>query len=178
MDSHFIITDKYAESGDSDMLKSYLSKIKEQSQYENLSVVNVWNSIVSAVLTEAMRPVDSKELISLVCDGTLPEKLSISDYDICTIFSNLMANSIEACRRLTESERRIYIEFSINSNSLCIIFRNPVEWEVDAEHFNGCYTSKSDKLRQGYGAENIKKAVGCYDSDVKIYVKDEMFVKK
>lgn len=178
MNSHFNILDKYAESGDSDMLKSYLSEIKEQSHCENLSIVNVGNSIVSAVLTEAMRTVDSKERISLVCDGALPEKLLISDYDLCTIFSNLMSNSIEACRRLTESERRIYIEFSINGNSLCITFRNPIEWEVDEEHFNGGYTSKSDKLRHGYGVENIKKAVGCYDSDIKIYVKDGMFVTK
>ncbi len=178
INSHLNILNKYTEAEDWDKLKNYLNKIREQSQYNNSVIINVGNSIVSAVLTDALRKVSTEENVSIVCEGSLPENLLISDYDLCTIFSNLISNSIEACRKLNKSERQIYIEFSIVKNSLSIICKNPIEWEVDVEQLNSGYTSKKDKLRHGYGIENIRKAVENYDSDMKIYIKDREFITK
>lgn len=178
MNSHLNIINKYTEDGDLDKLKSYIGKIREQSQYVSAPIVNVGNSIVSAVLTDIMRKVGIDEKISLVHEGALPERLLIADYDLCIIFSNLMTNCVEACRRLNESERRIHMKLSIDRNSLSVICENPIEWEVDLERLNKGDTSKQDKVRHGYGLTNIRKVVSTYDSDMKMYIKEGMFVTK
>lgn len=179
MNSHLNIIDKYTETGELDKLKSYIGKIRKQSQYVSSPIVNVGNSIVSAVLTDTMRKVGIDEKISLIHEGTLPERLLISDYDLCIIFSNLMSNCVEACRRLNESERRIHMKLSIDRNSLSVICENPIEWKVDLEQLNNNgYTSKKDKVRHGYGVTNIRRVVSAYDSDMKMYVKEGMFVTK
>lgn len=180
IDSHLSILSRYAEADDFDNLKRYLKEIiaKQQSQYNDTVIIDVGNSMVSAVITDKMRMVNGEEGISIVCDGTLPEKLLISDYDLCTIFSNLIANSIDACCKLNESERKIHIEFGMKKNSLSIICDNPVEWEVDIEKLNKGHTSKKDRQRHGYGITNIRRAVENYDSDMKMYVKDKMFITK
>lgn len=178
INSHLNIIDKYTQAGELDKIKSYIDKIRKQSQYGSSPIVNVGNSIVSAVLTDAMRKAGIDDKISLVHEGVLPERLLISDYDLCIIFSNLMSNCIEACRRLNEYERQIHIKIAIDGNSLSIVCKNPIEWEVDVEQLNRGYTSKKDKVRYGYGVANVRRAVIAYDSDMEMYVKDGMFVTK
>lgn len=149
MNSHLNMIDRYAEEGALDKLRKYIGAIRDQSGHSNSVIVNVGNSIVSAVLTDAMRKVDNEEKISIVYDGTMPEGLLISDYNLCTIFSNLVSNSIDACRKLKDSDRQIHMEFAMDRKSLSIICKNPIEWEVNEEQLNGGYTSKKDMTAHG-----------------------------
>ena len=178
MNAHLNILGQYASANEIDKVKRYLEEIREQAYNNNSVIVNVGNAIVSAVITDAMRKIDCKENMTLKCEGVLPERLLISDYDLCTIFSNLMSNSIEACRKLKDNDKQIHMKFINDRKSLSIICKNPIEWEIDERVLNGRYTSKKDKLRHGYGINNIRRVVECYDGEMNMSSDNGMFVTK
>ena len=44
-----------------------------------------------------------------LCDGLLPETLSISDTELCSLFSNALENAIFAASKLMEKKRAEFI---------------------------------------------------------------------
>ncbi len=84
------------------------------------------------------------------CEGHVSEKVAISDYDLCTIFSNLLSNAREACKRLQRKEKRIEILMKEYQKQMLVTIKNPIEWEVDMEKL-GTYTSEEDGEVHGYG---------------------------
>ena len=44
-----------------------------------------------------------------LCDGLLPETLSISDTELCSLFSNALENAIFAASKLIEKKRAEFI---------------------------------------------------------------------
>ena len=60
-----------------------------------------------------------------LCDGLLPETLSISDTELCSLFSNALENAIFAASKLMEKKaRRVYLRTLINNNKLLISTKN------------------------------------------------------
>ena len=177
INSHINILSKYSEDESWDSLKKYLSEMKKR-QYTGEQIINVGNMIVSAILTDGIRNIEDKESISIICKGRVPEELLISNYDLSVVLSNLLSNSIEACRNLQQKERKIHIEFSVIKKSLVIIFENSIEKYIDVSKLGGGYTSKEDGERHGYGIDNIRKAVERCDGDMKMSVMNGIFKTK
>ena len=100
LSAHISALESCLESGDTERAKEYLATLKEQQKFGSARLVNVGNELVSAVLSDIMRKSD--EDILLECEGVLPSKLPIDDFDLCAIFSNIVTNSVEACSRLTD----------------------------------------------------------------------------
>lgn len=177
INSHINIISRYSEDESWDNLKKYLAEMKER-QYTGEQIINVGNMIVSAILTDGVRNIANEENISIICKGSVPEELLISNYDLSVVLSNLLSNSIEACRRLQKDERKIHIEFSVVKKSMVIIFENPVERYIDVSKLGGGYTSKEDGERHGYGIDNIRKAVERCDGDMKLSAENGVFRTK
>ena len=170
--AHMNVLESYIEEERWEQAKEYLQEIKEHQNPQNDVWINIGNELVNAVLIDGMRSCGKD--ITLVCEGMLPRELNLSDYDLCTIFSNLLSNAVEACKKLREKEKRIVLQVKRFQNNIVILMENPVEWEVSIERL-GEFTSKAERERHGYGIYNIKKAVKCYDGEVEFHVKDELF---
>ena len=91
-------------------------------------------------------------------DGMLPGKLGIGDFDLCTIFSNLLSNSIEACAGVHVEERAVCLEIRRFGEYLVIEIVNPAKEEVDLGRL-GAGTSKGDLEHHGFGIANVKSMV-------------------
>ena len=62
-----------------------------------------------------------------LCDGLLPETLSISDTELCSLFSNALENAIFAASKLIEKKaRRVYLRTLVNNNKLLISTKMPM----------------------------------------------------
>ena len=170
--AHMNVLESYIEEERWEQAKEYLQEIKEHQNMQNDVWINIGNELVNAVLIEGMRSCGKD--ITLVCEGMLPRELNLSDYDLCTIFSNLLSNAVEACKKLREKEKRIVLQIKRFQNNVVILMENPVEWEVPIESL-GEFTSKTERESHGYGIYNIKKAVKSYDGEVEFHVKDELF---
>lgn len=94
---------------------------------------------------------------------------ALAALDICTIFSNMLDNAMEAVSCLSAEQRVISVSIRKNNHFLLIHEKNytgvkPVI--VDGQ----IKSTKKNKDRHGFGISNIKEAAAKYDGDVQIAV--------
>lgn len=167
--AHMNLLESYIEEERWEQARKYLQEMEENQGYQNSVRIDIGNEVVNAVLIDGMRRCD--EEIGLRCEGVLPQKLKMSEYDLCTIFSNLLSNSIDACTKLCTKEKVISLQIKHFRDNLMILIENPIEWGVPLEKI-GYFTSKKDESVHGYGIYNIKKAVQKYSGEV-VFFTDE-----
>ena len=174
MKNHMFLLQKYIQENNLEQAESYLKEIQQHQQWENKPVVSVGNELVNAVLSYG---IEKQNEVKFICEGLLPPTMSISDFDLCTIFSNLLSNSIEACQRLISREKQIHLQIKTFQNNLLIQMENPVEMEVPIEKL-GTFTSKIDKKSHGYGIYNVKQTVERNNGNITFLLQNNNFYVK
>lgn len=157
MQNHMNILHHHLKHSEYDKAYTYLSEMKQHMEQAISKTVSVNHEIVDAVLFQMQTDAKGRH-IRWEVEGLLPKDLPIGDFDLCTIFSNLLSNSIEACMEVEEKDRYIHLEIRSLDKNLVIEMENPSAHSVDTEKL-GEITSKSDKENHGYGILNIKDAV-------------------
>ena len=157
LQAHMHILQHYLEQKEYLKALEYLAKMQENMTRAIRKMVSVNNEIVDAVLQEAIVRGEGLQ-IQWEVDGVFPDNLSITDFDLCTIFSNLLSNSIEACRKLERGNRYICLEIRRTEEHLLIEVENPVLTPVALENL-GRVTEKDDGENHGFGIANVKATV-------------------
>lgn len=157
LQAHISSLRHYMEKKEYRKAESYLSAIQDHMTQTICKTVSVNHEIVDAVLLEAQSRGEPYQ-IQWKIEGILPSALSIGDFELCTIFSNLLSNSIEACERLPQSQRQIHLEIRQLENNLVIELANPVRDRIDLERL-GSVTTKEDEKNHGFGISNIRTMV-------------------
>jgi len=125
-------------SDEKDHAEEMLNELK-QTLINTTEHIYCQNTIVNAVLTEKQKQCDSSDIL-LETDVLIDEKCSISSIHLCSIFTNLLDNAIEACKTLPSDKRKIEIRTAVKGAYLHIKSVNPVANQPDNEH-----------SRKGYG---------------------------
>ena len=151
-----------------DDAKKYLDSISG-SPAMNQTSFKSGNTIADAILNDKAA-IAAHENFRLTFSGVISEK--VSAFDICTILSNALDNSLEACRRLKQGEER-YIDVTcmLKNDMQMISISNPSDTD-DPE----LKTSKEDKEEHGLGLYNIKRTVDKLDGTVNIPQTSPVFV--
>lgn len=157
MKAHMNSLSDYLEKGAYQEAGAYLEEMQSRMEGAVRKTVSVNHEIVDAILSQMQSGAKGQE-IEWEVEGSLPEGLPIGDYDLCTMFSNLLSNSIESCMEVEEKDRYIHLEIRSLDENLVIEIENPSAHSVDTEKL-GEITSKNDKENHGYGILNIKDAV-------------------
>lgn len=127
------------------------------------------NTIADAILNDKAA-IAAQENFRLNFSGVISE--NVSAFDICTILSNALDNSLEACRRLKQGEER-YIDVNcvLKNDMQMICISNPSDTENP-----DLKTSKENKNEHGFGLYNIRKTVDALDGTVNISQTSPVFV--
>ena len=173
MQSHVNALSYFSKEKDWEKLQAYIEEVNENAQKVRLYTVNVNHGFINAILEDSL----SKEPeIAFSCDGKIPADIQIDDYDLCTIFSNLIRNAVEACNRLPEgAEKWIHLDLYMLQDNLYIRMENPVMSEINVQKLEG-NTSKEDKKNHGFGIYNLKNAVEKYQGEVSFDCEDQKFI--
>ena len=151
-------------------LSGYLADISEEVKKASWMPGTVGNEILDAVLAKFMQ---REPEISFQVEGEL-SRADIHDYDLCVIFSNALANAVEACRLLEKQEKIIEIYLKKTGANDILIIRNPVEWEIDSDSI-GKVTTKKDRKNHGYGIAKIRETAEKYDGSVDFEITGRIF---
>ena len=118
----------------------------------------------------------AEEQISMAIDCKDVESLNISPEDLCSLFTNLLDNAIEANKRREEGEERwISLSCKRHGSMLVIHAENPVSQIADTK--NGALKSiKKDEKWHGFGLLIMQKIVNKYDGYMEYEVKDGRFI--
>lgn len=114
MKAHMALGQMEALSGYLDALEQELSRVDAYVKSGNLMIDAILNSKLSLA---------RQQEIALHCTATLPERLSISDVDLCVILGNLLDNAIEACEKIAAEERFLRIYCAVIKTSCIFPFK-------------------------------------------------------
>lgn len=106
--------------------------------------------------------------IDFISDIYNIEKLDfISSIDICTIFGNLLDNSIEACKKVKYINKKIEIKGNIVNNFFVLKIYNTKEGEIKKLD-NRILTTKEDVEYHGIGLKSIKDIINKYNAKLSL----------
>lgn len=133
--------------------------------------IHTGNDIVNAVINNII-PKDND--IEFLWKGIVPVDIKISQMDLCTIFSNIITNSVEAVLSLTDSDKK-YINVKVDyiSGMLKIDIKN--NCNAIAMNDINLNTIKKDKLNHGFGLENVKRCIGNYGGEINYNINQNEF---
>ncbi|MBO5210067.1 MAG: GHKL domain-containing protein [Lachnospiraceae bacterium] len=87
-----------------EQMRAYLLTLNEDLTTVD-TVIKTGNVMLDAVLNSKLSLIKTKN-IAVNAKAVVPEKLSISDVDLCVIIGNLLDNAMEACERQEETSER------------------------------------------------------------------------
>lgn len=172
--NHFYCMKILFEDKEYDELYSYMNDI--QGAIDKLSnSMQTGNDIVNIVVGDVLGNKVNND-IKLKWRGRLPDRLKISNMDLCIIFSNIIKNSVEALEKIEENiEKKIEVEIKQLENNIIIKVKNPISEKVNIID-DKLKTSKLDKNNHGFGSLNVKEAVNKYGGNIKYNISEESFL--
>lgn len=139
-------------SGDRERAELDIDKLQEDLER---SKPNTYckHAVVNAVLSEKEKV--CRELgFSLDTDLMIPAKINVEPLNVCSIFSNLLDNAIEAVEALPEGERRINVHGEMKGNYLFVKVENPATKE---------HAQRKRRKDRGYGTQILEDIAPKYD---------------
>ena len=152
--SHLATMQILCEKGNYEGIKEYLDNIN--GIVDNMAnSFSVGHEIIDAMLNQYAYQAN-KEGIEMKVSGRIPNNLNISTFDLCTIFSNLLQNAIEAASKCKSG--KIYVLCQHYKGNLLLTIQN--DFEKKPESVGGWFkTSKLDEQNHGFGMMNVKECV-------------------
>ena len=171
--NHILSLRGIAETGTKEELLEYLDTLTdavEEATYISIS----GNSAVDAVLNEKLLKAKQGG-ISTQFDIDRLENCPVAAPDICTVISNALDNSLEACLKSNELKNR-YIDLKIKreQSGLIIAVKNPV-YELPEKKTGIFETTKTDKTNHGLGLKSIKRTAEKYNGKLLTRIQDGEF---
>jgi len=172
---HFVgVMTRLAEEGKLPELRRFLREYGQRVEMDQLPLFcqhTIANSIIGYyyLLAKAHSIVFSSH-----CQ--IGAQIRLSDSDLCIVLGNALENAINACRLVTESDRRF---ISIDAKRMNKQWLLRVENSHDGSQLTldgqGIPVSPNDGMHHGFGLRNLRKVVESYGGFVKIEHDGQVF---
>lgn len=169
--NHIQVLKNYAELGDMEAVKSYLSELAEDLETVDMAL-RTGNRMADVILNSKISLARSRE-IQVRADAHVPVKLSITDIDLCIILGNLFDNAIEACQRLPLQERMIRVYMDMKNTQLYISFTNTTAQKKQKKE-NGRFATTKGR-GHGYGLVRMDTIIERYQGYIRRGSEDGAF---
>ncbi|MBD5458428.1 MAG: GHKL domain-containing protein [Lachnospiraceae bacterium] len=115
------------------------------------------NEILDVILNHKIQEAEKKG-IRIEFAGKMEKPDFMDTYDLCTLFSNMLDNCIEASETAQTREAAITVSVLTHRNTMLFRFTNPATAEMYEAVKRG-KTTKADRENHGFGMENIQRVV-------------------
>ncbi len=127
--------------------------------------VTVQNGIVDAIINKYYSEAVANE-VNMEVKGRFPSDCRIDAYHLCTIFSNILSNALEAT--VEAGKKWISVECRYTDDNILVVVKNTFDNKNTIR--NGkTRTHKQDTNNHGFGLENVKDSIRKYNG---LYVID------
>lgn len=145
----------------------------QNAQTDRILLVNTHHMALDALLNQKASVAVHRNIDIQFSVNDL-STLKINMVDLTIIISNILDNAIEACEKLPEIERQIFVKVLLEENELFFSVRNrslPVTMlagQLPA-------STKTNGILHGYGLENVRTTVAKYKAIYSINYQDGWF---
>lgn len=158
------------EKGDAEKITAYINQIIQSSDLQH-SVRICDNDLLNTILYRIRLQCKASDTLFLTdirsgCTDFL------SEYDLTSLFSNLLDNATDATKNIPNS----YIELSVtpqNDNKIIVTMVNSCRKNPFSNNNKRLSTTKKNKLRHGYGIKSIRRVVDKYEGGSRFYFDEE-----
>lgn len=139
-------------------VEGYLNQLEEDLDTIGFAV-RTGNVTVDAILSSKLSVAEKRD-IEVNCKAQVPEKLMVSDIDLCVVIGNLIDNSIESCDKQEAGERRfLRVYIGVFRKQLYISVSNTTTETI--RKFDYEYISQK-RGNHGHGLKRISRIVEKY----------------
>ena len=168
--NHMLCLQALIENCDYEEASQYIQKITNRS-YSEAPKYYTGNKLADAILAD--KSTLAKEInTEITFDGEIYD--GISAPDICIILSNALDNAVEACAKISDTDKRIRVRCIFSKGVQIINISNPVAETADFSN-NSIKTTKEDKNNHGFGLYNIKKTADMYNGTFSVKCEEGLF---
>lgn len=159
--NHFIYMNFLLNSGKEEELQDYFEDLQQNFSFQE-TIYFSGNEVVDAILNYNI-PHDCRPEVEVTVYGRLPELRTVSAMDLCTLFSNLLSNSIASANRCIDIKQpQITIHFQTGKKYFTIAISNSITKEEDAQYVTG-KKKKPENKNHGFGLNKIREVLEKYD---------------
>lgn len=173
MNAHMRVLQAYSEGDKKEELAGYLNQIKADTALYDVKKYTGYSAI-DAMAGQLLEDAENRG-IQVTWRGQLPENMEISLYDLCTLFSNLITNAIEAAGKLPKGEGWIKTIIYVYNGKTYICIKNNYCEVIQKNNQGKFISSKMDKDKHGIGTQNIEAVVKKYSGDISIQYNSGVF---
>lgn len=174
--NHFICMESLLNSGKEDELQDYFKDLQQNFSFRETMYFS-GNDVVDAILNYDI-PHDCRPEVEVTVYGRLPKLRTVSAMDLCTLFSNLLSNSIRSANQCTDSiDPQIVIHFQTGKKYFTISISNSIRPEDDTIHLTKKRKKHTDR-NHGFGLNKIKEVLEKYDGRFEQIAEQQMLTIK
>lgn len=115
---------------------------------------------------------------SIKCDLLIPKELPVNSDDMIVILGNLLDNSIDALKEVSNKEKQFQIKLVYDEPNLILLISNTYEGKRYSDTMNNYLTTKDNKDMHGIGLKSVKKIVDNYKGRIIYNDRDGIFEVK
>ena len=175
MKNHLTNIQGLLKNGDYEEMEQYITKIDEGMKVFELPI-KTGNAVTDVIINDKCRAAGKQET-EFQSEFCYPVSERYDAYDIGIIINNLLQNALEACGKMQEGERYIYISGRQKQKFFLIKVVNSFEGEIIFDENIHLPKSTKDKetALHGIGLSNVRREVQKYMGDIDIKVKKNEF---
>lgn len=180
MKNHLTNIKGLLESGNYGGMGQYISRMDESMDAFEFSI-KTGNAVTDVIVNDRQKAAE-KQGIRFRSEFTYPESERYDAYDIGIIVNNLLQNALEACGKMLQGDRYIFISSRQKRKFFLIEVRNPFEGGIIMDADTNLPISTKEKepfgrqgSMHGIGLSNVKREAEKYMGDVDIRVKKNEF---
>lgn len=156
--------------GKTDKALEHLQIIGNHFDELTIQKYHTGNEILDVIINQKIQEAKKKGII-IELEGKLDKPDFMNTYDLCTLFSNMLDNSIEAYETMQDHKEIITVSILTHRNTVLFQFTNPATAKMyEAIKHGG--TTKPDSKNHGFGMENIQSVVNKYGGETNYSFKD------
>ncbi len=144
-------------------LRGYVERIWGKFEMPE-SAVTIGNATADAVINRFAEMFSQKN-IEFIVSGHLPSDCFVDAFDLCTIFSNILENALEASEKCEEEFRKVKMQIRYDEDMIFILAENFFAEEI-LQKAGVLKTSKEKKMGHGYGIQNVIDSAKNYTGTV------------
>ena len=157
-------------------IEQYIDHMDESMNVFELTI-KTGNTVTDVIVNDKQKAAE-KQGILFQSEFSYPKSDGYNAYDIGVIINNLLQNALEACEKMAEGKRYIYLSGRQKKKFYVINVKNSFEGEVtfDTKTNLPLSTKGKDTALHGIGLSNVKREVDKYMGDVDIRAKKNEFI--
>lgn len=166
--NHMNCIEGMLKQGEVDSTITYVEKITGGLN-QNENIIDTNNVYINSVLNAKYQEVNANDIVFVLKVNDL-SNIFIYEDDLVVILSNLINNAIFECKRM-EKDRKIWLKLAKEENMTIISVKNTC-LTLRSSGNSLIRTTKSNRIRHGFGIRNIKDIVAKYNGSCVVTHKD------